>query len=116
MEQLRLLETKLRHTIGFVEIDNSGQAIERRYLIQKIGNVKIEIYPNEHPPPHFHINSPDINATFGIVNCDLLTGAIDSQTRKKIEYFHSQNKRDLIEVWNKLRPENCPVGKIPPNS
>jgi hypothetical protein len=111
-ELLRQLEFRLKHTMEFVEIDHAGQPIEKRYLIRRIGNIKIEVYPNEHPPPHFHIKSPDVNATFEIVSGTLLTGQVDSQTRKKIEYFHSMNKSAIIDVWNKLRPENCPVGKI----
>lgn len=111
-EQLHQLELRLRHTLEFVEIDQGGQPIEKRYLISRIGNVKIEIYPDEHPPPHFHIKSPDLDATFEIVTCNLLMGHVDSQTKKKILYFHSTNKSTLIDVWNKLRPENCRVGRI----
>ena len=109
---LKLLESQLRYALEFVEIDNQGRAIERRFLINRIGSIKIEIYPNEHPPPHFHVKSPDINATFEIVNCRILNGDLDTPTMKKIEYFHSRNKETLIEVWNKLRPTDCLVGKI----
>lgn len=111
-EQLRQLEFRLKHILQFVEIDHAGQPIEKRYLITRIGNIKLEVFPNEHPPPHFHIKSPDMNATFEIVSGKLLTGQVDSQIRKKVEYFHTTHKRTIIDVWNKLRPDNCPVGKI----
>jgi hypothetical protein len=111
-DDLELLELKLRIALEKTDVDEHGNVIERRYLIRRIRNIKIEIYPNEHPPPHFHITSPDINATLSIVECELLTGSLNSKIFKQIKYFHTLNKDHLIEVWNRLRPENCKVGKI----
>ena len=111
-DDLHRLEKRLNYIINYVEVDDFGNLIEKRQLIDRIGNIKIEIYENEHPPPHFHIKSPDWNATFTVVDCQCLTGAVSPQMLKKIRYFHSTCRNKLIEIWNKSRPENCPVGKI----
>ncbi len=111
-DEIELLGIKLTHTLNMVNIDENGNAIERRHLVQVIDRVKIEIYSLEHPPPHFHVKSATLNVTFSISNCDLLKGDIDSKMLKMIKYFHSMNKSKLIEVWNKLRPTDCPVGPI----
>ena len=111
-DEIKLLGIKLTHTLNMVEIDEFGNAIERRHLIHSIDKVKIEIYSLEHPPPHFHVKSSILNATFTITNCELLKGSIDTKTFKKIKYFHSLNRQKLIEVWNQLRPTDCPVGPI----
>lgn len=111
-DEIELLGTILTHTLSMVDIDENGRAIERRYLVQSIDKIKIEIYPLEHPPPHFHVKSAKLDATFAIIDCKLLKGDIDSKTLKKIKYFHSANKTKLINVWNRLRPTDCPVGPI----
>lgn len=87
--------------------------IEAKELIEKIDNLKIEIYSNEHPPPHFHVVAPSVNAVFSLDNCTLIDGKISSKNKKKIEYwFHHENaKQSLIEVWNRTRPFNCVVGR-----
>lgn len=73
-------------------------------------DLKIEIYPDEHPPPHFHVKSPNIDASFNIESCNLLKGEIEGRDKKKIEYWHKHAKPLLIEIWNSTRPTNCTVG------
>lgn len=111
-DEIELLGIKLTRMINMVDFDEFGTAIERRHLIQVIDKVKIEIYSLEHPPPHFHVKSSTFNATLSIANCDILKGELDSKTLKKIKHFHTFNKTKLIEVWNRLRPTDCPVGPI----
>ncbi|MBF0137101.1 MAG: DUF4160 domain-containing protein [Magnetococcus sp. DMHC-1] len=30
--------------------------------IAQLGNIKISVYADDHPPPHFHVTSPDADA------------------------------------------------------
>jgi hypothetical protein len=85
---------------------------ERRYLVGSVNGLKIKLFPNEHPPPHFHIESPDINASLTILTCDVCKGSVDSPTLKRIKEWHVKNKGKLIEAWNAKRPSNCPLGPI----
>ena len=76
-------------------------------LVGKIRNMKIEIYPNDHNPPHFHVKSNDlsIDATFRLDDCTLLKGQIDSNDLKRIKaFFNDNNTQQLMkEMWNKSK-------------
>lgn len=79
-------------------------------LVGKIRNMKIEIYSNDHNPPHFHVKSLDksINATFRLDNCSLIKGKIDKKDIKRIEAFFddSETKELMKKMWNKSKDEN----------
>ena len=111
-KQLKFLNMFLNYIYNSTFVDENGQVWEQRHRVDNISNLKIEIFSNEHPPPHFHIKSPEIDATFSILECKLLNGNIDSKSLKKIEYYHQHMRDKLIEAWNKFRPDDCPVGKI----
>ncbi|MDH3392505.1 MAG: DUF4160 domain-containing protein [Desulfobulbaceae bacterium] len=91
--------------------------VEAKELVKRIDGLKIEIYSNEHPPPHFHVLSTDVRATFSLENCRLINGEISKKNKAKIKYwFHNLNaKKSLMEVWNRTRPTDCVVGKYKEN-
>ena len=93
------------------EDDGELVLIEIRQLVDRINGLKIEIYSNEHPPPHFHVKSPNVNASFSIESCEKLEGCINSQDLKKVKYWYQQARPLLIDVWNRTRSTNCTVGK-----
>jgi hypothetical protein len=109
---LKILNFDLMIALTQTVITKEGHVAEIRKLVTKVDNLKIEIYPNEHPPPHFHVKSNDFNVSLSIMDCDIVKGQLDSKTLKKVKYFHGRNKDKLISIWNELRPSNCPVGPI----
>jgi hypothetical protein len=81
-------------------------------LIEKFKGVKIEIYANEHPPPHFHVKTNNGSASFTISDCKLVDGDYFlSRRQREIQAWHAQHKQDLIRCWNETRPSDCPVGE-----
>lgn len=104
------LEAILNNPCNVWEENGEMFLIEIKQLVAKVNGLKIEIYPDEHPPPHFHVKSPNIDASFNIENCNLLKGKIEDRDKKKIEYWHKHAKPLLIEIWNSTRPTNCTVG------
>lgn len=84
--------------------------IETRQLVDRVGGLKIEIYPGEHPPPHFHVRTPRLNTSFDIETCELIAGEIDRRDKKKIELWHREATPLLVETWNAMRPTDCTVG------
>ena len=104
------LEAILNNPCNVWEENGEMFLIEIKQLVAKVNGLKIEIYPDEHPPPYFHVKSPNIDASFNIENCNLLKGEIEGRDKKKIEYWHKHAKPLLIEIWNSTRPTNCSVG------
>lgn len=94
--------------------DKTGEPllIFKRALVARINGLKIEIFANEHAPPHFHVTSNDIDATFSIADCELLEGRVSRKDQRLIAFWHGEAKNKLIEFWNQSRPSNCPVGTI----
>lgn len=92
------------------EDDGQLMLLEIRQLVARINGIKIEVYPNEHPPPHFHVKSPNIDASFCIESCGKLEGKVSSQDHLKIKFWHQSSKALLVDSWNKTRPTGCVVG------
>ncbi len=99
-------------TIPVMTPENKLAIVYPKKLIVNLDKIKIYININEHPPPHFHITSPDIDASFTIDNCKQLNGKISNQNLKKIQYwfYYCRGRQKLIDEWNNTRPGNCPVG------
>jgi hypothetical protein len=105
-EQLQLyLEKYINQTI----VDNERGVYFVKELVCKIKNMKIEIYPKEHVPPHFHVKSKDrsINAYFSIDDCMFIKGRISNNNLKRIEAFFDDPKTKalLIKFWDKNNPD-----------
>lgn len=105
------LEAILHNPCNVYEQDGEEFLIEIRQLVARVNGLKIEVYSNEHPPPHFHVKSPNVNASFSIESCELLEGNAENKDIKKIKFWHKQAKPILISAWNSTRPTNCTVGK-----
>jgi len=86
----------------------------RRYLteikVAQLDGIKIEIFANEHPPPHFRVKYAGEAANYTISDCTQLDGDLKKWYRN-IKRWHQDNKDFLIERWNKTRPSDCPVGE-----
>ena len=105
------LEALLHNPCSVWEENGELVLLEIRQLVARMNGLKIEIYPNEHAPPHFHVTSPNVNASFSIENCEILNGKISSNDLNKIRYWHKHAKSLLIECWDNTRPTDCIVGK-----
>ncbi len=68
--------------------------------------IKIEIRPNEHNPPHFHVLIDDQDYSFSIEKCELLNGSPSSKVIKAINKWHKKNYNELKRVWNATRPDS----------
>ena len=94
----------------FVDDDGKEILLENKELVARVDGLKIEIYSNEHPPPHFHVKSPNINASFSIEACEKLRGRISPKDLSKVRYWYKYSKPLLITIWDSTRPTDCVVG------
>ena len=97
---------------GNFSVWEDGSLYSIRQLVSMQNGLKIEIYPNEHPPPHFHVKCGDINVSFSIEDCKLLEGKLDGRRIALIEWWYKRSKTKLVDIWNKTRPSDCSVGPI----
>lgn len=88
-----------------------------RYLneeqVARLNKMAIKIWPDEHPPPHFHVKFAGEDASFSIADCSRLP---DVKGLEKFDHnikaWWKNNKCRLIAVWNDTRPTDCQVGAI----
>jgi hypothetical protein len=78
-------------------------------LVATLDGLRIQIFSREHPPPHFRVTYAGESADFEISNCAKLVGGLKKWERT-IRTWHATNKDRLIEVWDRTRPTDCPVG------
>ena len=90
-----------------------GYLYEIKKLVDKVQGLKIEVYSNEHSPPHFHIKGRGVDAIFTIDECECLRGDISSRDVGLIEFWYRVGGREkVIAEWNATRPTGCPVGSF----
>jgi hypothetical protein len=104
------LEAILHGPCSIAKSSGKSILVESKQCVDKLDGLRIDIYPDEHPPPHFHVKSPEVNASFAIDDGRLLTGTASPSAIRKIKYWHSLATIRLIEVWDSTRPTGCTVG------
>lgn len=92
--------------------DGKGLRLLTEETVAHLNGVKVEVFSNEHPPPHFRVKFQSSTANFSIADCSLLNGGGEVlRYKKNIILWWKENKEDLIDAWNRLRPDDCPVGE-----
>jgi len=90
----------------------NGNVIETKVLVEEIKGVRIDVYPKEHMPPHFHVSYNGHHATYRIDNCELMNGSLGSKEDRVVKYWFDQSgKTKLEKAWNKTRPGDHTTGK-----
>jgi hypothetical protein len=75
--------------------------------IDTIQNLKIEIYPNDHLPAHFHVVCEKFDARFEIDDIKLNSmkrGEIDSKSKQIIIKWAQKRQMFLRREWDAMRP------------
>ncbi len=90
-------------------VDDQGHRLLTEETMARLNGLKIQVFSDEHPPPHFRVEYAGDSANFTIRDCQKLNGGLNKWERN-IRKWHKEHKADLIEAWNRLRPADCPVG------
>ena len=91
-------------------IDDEGRRRLDEELVDHLNGLIIHIFSGEHPPPHFRVKYAGETANYTIKDCTQINGGLKKWYRN-IKKWHSNNKEKLIEIWDKTKPTDCPVGK-----
>jgi hypothetical protein len=83
------------------------------HIVDRVNGLRIMIWADEHPPPHFHVSYQGQDASFSILDCSRLPG-VSGLERYEVAIFDwwLKNRDVLIAKWNSLRPTDCSVGPI----
>ena len=83
-----------------------------RARVTRLGRLSLEIYPRDHPPPHFHVRCPDFEAKLAIADCSLIRGSLDRRDHEMIRWFFDNGGRERLEkLWRDLRPGEVATGE-----
>jgi hypothetical protein len=69
-----------------------------------LDGIRIEIYTDDHPPPHFHVKAGRMRAKFDIATGNLLRGSLDKRSMRKVQQWMAVNGDLLMQVWISSRP------------
>jgi hypothetical protein len=89
--------------------DDKGSRLLLEELVATLDGLRIHIFSDEHPPPHFRVSYAGETADFYISAGAKLVGGLKKWERT-IRAWHATHKAELIDVWNRTRPTDCPVG------
>jgi hypothetical protein len=67
-----------------------------------IDGVKIQLFFDDHAPPHFHTAYAEYKAIIKIDNAEILEGELPKNKKKEILNWARENKEILMEIWNDL--------------
>ncbi|WP_368039789.1 DUF4160 domain-containing protein [Sphingomonas bacterium] len=68
-----------------------------------VDGVRIVIYPDDHAPPHFHAWKDGREAKFAIETGELIGGALDRRSLRKVQQWSALNGDLLMMVWEATR-------------
>jgi len=71
--------------------------------------IKITMYWDDHPPPHFHVEADGMKAQIAIRTGRLLEGGLRVPAGRKVEAWRKRNLAGLMTAW-----DCCQIGTTPP--
>ncbi len=89
---------------GGYNVTPDGRLYYIKELVGQVNGLKIYIYAEDHPPPHFHIRGGGIDAMFTIEDCSLLRGDIGGRHRGLVVWWHKRSKPVLVAAWERNQP------------
>ena len=80
-------------------------------IVAVIDGVKIQFYPGEHPPPHFHATIAEFTAQIRIDPVVILRGSLPPNKVANVIDWAQQRRQPLMEAWNAMAAGHKP-GKV----
>jgi hypothetical protein len=70
--------------------------------IATIGNLKIQVFADDHNPPHFHAVTPDREALIRIADLTMLAGSLSGRELKAVIAWAATHTKELNDEWHRL--------------
>jgi hypothetical protein len=68
--------------------------------VDRLDGLKIIVYSDEHPPPHFLVKCAEGSRRFQISDCKPLDSSGLEKYLRNIRKWHEKNRQVLIKAWN----------------
>jgi hypothetical protein len=69
-------------------------------VVAMVDGVKIEFYPDEHPPPHFHARFAEFVAQIEIRTTKVLRGSLPPAKLNRVLSWAARHQSGLMEAWS----------------
>lgn len=80
--------------------------------ISRFYGILIQMYLDDHPPPHFHAVYGEFEATIAIDTLDSLRGRLPKRVQALVLEWAMMHRPELRENWNRAERLE-PLAKIP---
>jgi len=77
-------------------------------IVAIINGIKVELYFDEHPPPHFHCRYAEFIAQIDIETIEVIKGTLPIPQLRSVREWASSRRDKLKDAWNA-----CASGKVP---
>ncbi|MEZ4850870.1 MAG: DUF4160 domain-containing protein [Bacteroidia bacterium] len=69
----------------------------------RFDGIKIDLYFNDHVPPHFHAIYAEYEELIEIQTLQTYQGTLPTRQHKKVIKWAEENQQILMEIWESLR-------------
>jgi hypothetical protein len=75
----------------------------------------VQMYWNDHAPPHFHVRYSESRATIGIQSLRVLTGSLPRNAERLVLEWATEHQVELMENWRlcELKARPLPIAPLP---
>ena len=81
--------------------------------ISSFYGILIQMFWNDHPPPHFHAVYAEDEAKINIRTLEVMEGSLPRRALALVLEWAQEHRVELLQDW-KLCSTNQPMNKIPP--
>lgn len=74
-------------------------------LFDLIDGIKINVYSNDHLPPHIHALYNEYEAVISITGREVIRGYLPIPQLKKVKEIITNNENDLLALFKALNPQ-----------
>ena len=79
--------------------------------ISRFFGIVIQMFGNDHPPPHFHAIFNEYRAVIEIETGEVLQGGLPGKQLKFVQVWADIHKEELMKNFETLRAKNKPLRK-----
>jgi hypothetical protein len=83
--------------------------------ISNFYGILVQMYWNDHAPPHFHVRYSGYKATVGIQSLSVLTGGLPRIAERLVLEWATEHQAELMEDWRlcEIKAQPLQIAPLP---